>query len=154
MSDDFEARRGTARHLFDHPPDVPAWVDDQIGAAFHDAVARWLRPAGAPLINHGYPDRDVATELLVAALLDCTQCPHLRAAKGPVASLCTLPTRRVDCARCARTVRRAPPDEDDRCDVCGSRGNVWFTQFRFALGPIVFCGDVGRCCAKPLGVEW
>jgi hypothetical protein len=123
-------------------------VHDQIGAAL-------------PLIA---PDRtwrqrvdadpsDTLRAYLLAAVLDCTTvCIHIRRG-GPRPAFVQLPTRRVDCERCVGTVRRPPPDEDDRCDVCGSRGVVMFSPFAMRQGPALVLGDACTDCAGILGIR-
>jgi hypothetical protein len=97
------------------------------------------------------PSDDVKAHLL-AATLDCTTvCVHVRRG-GPRPAFVRLPLRRVDCSRCMDTVRRPPPDEADRCDVCGDRGVVTFVPFAVRQGPALVVGDACSDCAAVLGI--
>jgi hypothetical protein len=97
------------------------------------------------------PSDDVKA-LLLAAVFDCTTiCVHLRRG-GPQPAFVRLPLRRIDCERCAGTVRRPPPDEADRCDVCGARGVVTFVPLVANHGPALVLGDACSDCADELGI--
>lgn len=158
MSDlTWEKRLEMARQLLDARDDVsaalPIHVRDQLAAAARDTKWRFERldPDGTEL-----PYRSTGTReghaYLVAAMLDCEPCPHLRNvgyADRPTFAL--LPLRRLVCERCVRTVRRPPPDEDDRCDVCGARGVRNFKPFVVHDHQLIFAGDACRHCAEVAG---
>jgi hypothetical protein len=96
---------------------------------------------------------DTVRAYLLAATLDCTTvCIHLRRG-GPRPAFVQLPLRRVDCDRCAATIRRPPPDEADRCDVCTRRGVVTFVPFALRQGPALVIGDACPDCADVLGIR-
>jgi hypothetical protein len=63
-----------------------------------------------------------------------------------------LPLQRIACVRCAGIIRRPPPDEADRCDVCEARGVVTFVPFACRQGPVIVSGDACRACAEVLGI--
>ncbi|MBW3578526.1 MAG: hypothetical protein KY462_12445 [Actinobacteria bacterium] len=147
----WDERLETARRAVDlltrHGPIVPTHVADQTDAAAAEAFASFRRLAGlAPDLTHRVP-RDDARAALLAAFLDCRVCPHIRE-DAPEALYVRLPLRRADCARCVRTIRRPPPDEDDRCDLCGTRGVVTFRPIALHMGPLLFTGDLCRGCAR------
>ena len=79
-------------------------------------------------------------------------CIHLRRG-GPRPAFFQLPLRRVDCGRCADTIRRSLPDEADRCDVCGQRGVAIFHPFAMRMGPALVLGDGCPDCAGVLGIR-
>jgi hypothetical protein len=98
------------------------------------------------------PSDNVRAHIL-AAVLDCLDvCVHLRRG-GPQPAFVQLPLRRIDCTRCVRTLRRPPPDEADRCDVCGTRGVMTFTPFACHHGPALVTGDACPSCASTLGIR-
>jgi len=158
----FAARLRVARELIAHrAPPLPVHLTDQLDAAAtevreaHDRLAVVL-----PLLM---PNRiwrhwveacasDDVRAYLLAAVLGCTvYCCHLRRG-GPQPALIRLPLSRADCARCVQTLRRPPPDESDRCDLCGSRGVVTFVPFAVRHGPALITGDVCVDCARVLGI--
>jgi hypothetical protein len=76
-------------------------------------------------------------------------CPHLL--KNPAQpGIIALALRRIYCQRCARTNHQPPPDESDRCDLCGSRGNSSFWPVMFTMSAYVVIGDTCRPCAEAL----
>jgi hypothetical protein len=98
------------------------------------------------------PSDDVRAHIL-AAVLDCTTvCVHIRRG-GPRPAFVQLPLRRIDCQRCVGTIRRPPPDEADRCDVCGARGITTFVPFAGRHGPALVAGDACPACAGVLGIR-
>jgi hypothetical protein len=98
------------------------------------------------------PSDDVRAVLL-AAVLGCLGqiCPHLKRG-GPQPAITRLALRRVDCARCVGTVRRPPPEDEDRCDVCGEHGVTVFSPFAVRMGPSLIVGDACPACAETLGI--
>ena len=108
-----------------------------------DPERRWSSAAGRGEV----PDK--VTALVVEALAGMRPCPHLRRG-GPQPAWARLPLHRLDCRRCLATMRRPPPDEGDRCDWCGARGQVVFRAIAIQLGTVVVLGDAGRCCAGVL----
>lgn len=157
----FADRLALARKLIARRTHPAVHLADQLDAAsaetqiLHDRIGEVL-----PILQ---PDRnwrervevapaDEVKSLLLAAVLDCTtMCVHLRRG-GPRPAFVQLPLRRVDCERCIRTLRRPPPDEADRCDVCGARGVVTFIPFAGQHGPALVTGDACRDCAGVLGI--
>jgi hypothetical protein len=89
---------------------------------------------------------------LLASVLGCpTVCCHLRKGAAQPAFV-TLALRRIDCPRCIAVIRRPPPDEADRCDVCGARAITTFVPFAGRHGPALVVGDACRACAGILGI--
>lgn len=86
----------------------------------------------------------------VAAITGCRSCVHLRRG-GPQPAVARLALHRVDCRRCLATVRRPPPDEDDRCDWCGRHGVESFTPVSVQLGAALVLGDACPDCAERMG---
>jgi hypothetical protein len=139
----------------------PVHVADQLAAAGAEARMLHVRMGAAlPVLQ---PDRhwrqrievsptDDVKALILAAVLDCVNvCTHLRRG-GPRPAFVQLPLRRVDCERCVGTLRRPPPDEADRCDVCTTRGIVTFVPFAMRQGPSLIVGDACTGCAGVLGI--
>ena len=159
---DFATRLRVARELIAGAHHrSPGHVADQLAAASRDTRALTEKlavvlPLLAPERNWRQrldtsPSDDVRAYLL-AAVLDCsTACFHLKRG-GPQPAIIRLPLRRTDCGRCVQTLRRPPPDEGDRCDVCGTRGITVFVPFAVRQGPAVIAGDVCASCADVLGV--
>jgi hypothetical protein len=140
---------------------APVHVADQLVSAGAEAgVAHDRLGAALPLIQPGRnwrqridpaPSDDVRAYIL-AAVLECTRvCVHIRRG-GPRPSFALLALRRVDCWRCVQTMRRPPPDEADRCDVCGARGITTFVPFAMRQGPALVVGDACPDCAAVLGI--
>lgn len=157
----FDQRLARARAMLAAAADrqLPQHIHDQIGAAAKDAFAfhadvvstlrtidphrRWqARSDEAPSEARAY---------LLAALLICAPCPHLRGG-GPQPGIARLPLKRLDCHRCAGTFRRPPPEDDDACDLCGRHGITWFTPFVVTSGPATLTGDLCATCAGALGL--
>ena len=91
--------------------------------------------------------KELAARVLAAMVEPWARCAHLR--RTPVQpQYILLALRRTVCQRCLATVRRPPPDEDDRCDLCGSRGHETFWPLMFSMGPQVVHGDICRQCAR------
>jgi len=140
----------------------PAHIADQLDAAgrevrvMHDRLGTVL-PVLEP-VRRWYQRQDDAPPdevraYLVAAVLGCLgrTCPHLRRG-GPQPAIARLPLRRLDCVRCSPILRRPPPVEADRCDVCGRRGVIVFQPFAVRLGPSLIAGDACRGCACVFGI--
>jgi hypothetical protein len=139
----------------------PVHLADQLDAA--GAEARTLHDQIVATLPVLQPDRqwrqrtdttpsDDVRAYILAAMLDCTTvCVHLRRG-GPRPAFIQLPLRRVDCERCVGTVRRPPPDESDRCDVCTVRGVTTFVPFAMRQGPALVVGDACAACAAVLGI--
>ena len=158
----FPDRLALAHRLIARGAPSPAGhVADQLGAAgretqqLHDRLGAVL-PILEPDRNWRQridpdPSDDVRAYVL-AATLDCTTvCVHIRRG-GPRPAFVQLPLRRVDCGRCVGTVRRPPPNEADRCDVCGARGVTTFVPFALRQGPALVMGDACTDCAALLGI--
>jgi hypothetical protein len=159
----FADRLALARRLIARRGPPPAThITDQIRAA--GAEARTLHARIGAVLPVLQPDRhwrqrievsptDDVKALILAAVLDCTTvCIHLRRG-GPRPAFVQLPLRRIDCERCVRTLRRPPPDEADRCDVCGARDVVTFVPFAGQHGPALVTGDACPACAGTLGIR-
>lgn len=156
---DFEAALAAVAAQREAVKNLPPHVLDQLGAAEREAHehALRLRDALAELDpdrrwssffgRHQVPDEVGAVVLLAMAGLRA--CPHLRRV-GPRPAYARLALHRLDCRRCLGTVRKPPAGEDDRCDWCGSNGNIYFRAFALQLGTVVVIGDAGRCCAGTL----
>jgi hypothetical protein len=149
------------RMLARGPEAAPAEVADQMTAA-NGEVRRMADRLGMllPILS---PDRnwhqmmestpsETVRAYLLAGVLGCTDvCPHLRRG-GPQPAIVRLPLRRVDCSRCIQTIRRAPADEDDQCDLCGEPEVLTFVPFAVRQGPALIAGDVCTSCADVLGI--
>lgn len=159
---DFRTRLAAARALMAHgwtPP--PTNIRDQLGAAAKDVRAAHAALGQVlPLIDpsRGWRERmdtapsDDVRAYLVAAMLGCIDvCSHLRRG-GPQPSYLRLALRRADCGRCVQTMRLPPPDEEDRCDLCGARDIVTFVPFATRSGPALLVGDACTDCAAVLGL--
>ncbi|MDP9403843.1 MAG: hypothetical protein M3P85_11090 [Actinomycetota bacterium] len=139
-------------------PDLPTHLTDQLGAASAEAHHRlYALRATMAVVS---PDRawrksvdldlDEARARMLAALADLRPCPHLRRPQSPRPALALLALRLLVCDRCAATVRNPPPDEADRCDVCGKREVEVFTPLGLQVGPMVLIGDACGDCATGL----
>lgn len=160
---DFETRLAIARRLLARgAAPVPVHVADQLDAAgrevrmLHDRLGTVL-----PLLEPHRswrqridpdPSDDVRAHLLAAVLGTEASCVHLRRG-GPQPAIIRLPLRRIDCTRCAQTLRRPPAGEADRCDVCGARGVAIFHPFAMRQGPAFVMGDGCPDCADVLGIR-
>lgn len=98
--------------------------------------------------THGRVPPEVAARCIVA-LAELKRCPHLLRG-GPQPAWGKLALHRIDCERCAATVRLPPPGEDDRCDWCEARGVAMFTAVAIQSGPAVLIGDACSECADAL----
>ena len=157
----FIERLALARELVDHASEIEAGVPthraDQLEAAAHEAA--WLgrntmRAVQALELRRGWHALSGYTSYqqktyLLAALLDASPCVHLRR-EGPQPAFVRLALRRADCQRCIQVHRLPPPDEADRCDVCGERGVDWFVPFVVTMGSVVMGGEVCSECAAVL----
>lgn len=142
-------------------PTLPVHLADQLQAAVRDAAALLERAAALlPLVDpernwrllRGEPTAERLAYLLAGVLGSLgAVCPHLRSGAVQPAVV-WLAQRRVDCHGCTRTVRRPPPDEGDRCDLCGRRGVERFTPFLASRGPLTVLGDLCDGCAAALGL--
>jgi hypothetical protein len=163
QSASFPDRLELARRLLARRGPPPAThLADQLAAAgaevrvLHDRIGAVLPVLQPDRAWHqridGSPSDDVRAYIL-AAMLDCTTvCIHLRRG-GPRPAFVQLPLRRVDCERCVGTIRRPPPDEADRCDVCTTRGVTTFVPFAMRQGPLLVVGDACPHCAGVLGIR-
>jgi hypothetical protein len=158
----FPTRLAIARELIARgAPSAPVAVADQLSAAgaevrqHHDHIA-----AVMPILEPGRNWRqridarpsETVRAYLLAAVLDCANvCSHIRKG-GPQPTFIQLPLRRIDCGRCVQTLRRPPADEGDRCDTCGTRGEVTFHPFALRMGPALIIGDACPACAGVLGI--
>lgn len=152
------AARATAASQ--HGRHVPTGLRDQLDAAAAEAagvqhrllaVANALEPGRG--WGRGQADETAGSERTahaIAALTGCRMCHHLRQT-GPQPAVARLALRRVDCRRCLATVRRPPPDEDDRCDWCGQHGVETFTPVSIQLGAALVLGDACPTCASRMG---
>lgn len=147
-----------ALHAWDRPP--PPGMLDQLGAASRDAFGMFTRIAGSlaesdprwPRPASSTTDPAATVEGLARVLVaveSARWCSHLRTG-GPQPAVARLTLRRVDCRRCVHTVRKAPPDEDDRCDYCGDRGVTRFWPVVLDVGLIVAAGDACETCGTAL----
>jgi hypothetical protein len=133
---------------------IPGHMQDQVLAA-----AAEMQHLVAPLINYWRanslaerPGDAILQVHLIATMLDSRTCCHLRRSGHPQPMWGLLAFRLLVCHRCFHTYRRPPADEADRCDVCGSRGHSRFWPIQVSVGPAVFLGDAGSCCAEALGL--
>lgn len=151
----FDERLARARALLAarRADPLPLHAQDQVVAATAE-----LQVLVAPVIDHwrasgwaeGTGEASVPDHLIAAAL-DCRSCGYLRrGGSQPMWALLAL--RLLVCRRCLHTPRCPPDDEADRCDICGSRGHTTFWAFHIGIGPAVFIGDAGSCCAEALGL--
>lgn len=158
----FEERLATGRSVVaairDAGPRFPLAYVDQLAAAAHDAhelshtfgeVAALLEPDRhwhASCLDASPGHADEVSARIYAAVAGLELCWHLRRS-GPQPAWARLPLHRLDCSRCAQTMRRPPAGEDDRCDWCGAVGVDWFTPVVLQMGPLITVGDAGPCCA-------
>ena len=160
---DFPSRLALARALIAHGASrLPGHLADQLEAAgseartLHDRMGAVLPILEPERQWHHRSDSSPSTDtkaFLLAAVLGSLQtvCCHLR--KGGVQpAFVNLALRRIDCIRCSATIRRPPPDEADRCDVCGIRGVVTFALFALRMGSALVAGDACLVCAATLGI--
>lgn len=161
----FEQRLTAARQLLasgSSEPRFAAHMQDQIDSAAREChhyaervgtIVALLEPHRGWRQLTRYDDAEQRAYLL-AAMLDCMRnvCPHLRK-EGPQPAYAALPLRRLDCRRCAGIRRLPPPEDADRCDVCGSRGVSRFVPFVVSVGPTLVSGDVCPSCAGALGIQ-
>lgn len=155
----FDDRLELARRLIARGSTPPSHVVDQMDAAARETAAQ-MGIAGV-LLTLTQPDRGWRHKhqgstpeqqvYLTAALLGCCPCIHIRRS-GPQPVVVSLPLKRIDCRRCAGTLRKPPTGDADRCDLCGSRGISWFIPFVAAIGPTLIAGDVCQSCARILNV--
>jgi hypothetical protein len=133
----------------------PVDVADQAEAAARDAL-ELVRRIGAveelrsPGRLHGLTMIDDSGHhrraRILAAVLACSPCWHVRNG-GPQPAVVSLPTRRIDCLRCAGTQRR-PVIPDDTCDVCDEPVlDNTFWPVLIQLGVAAVGGDMCRTCA-------
>jgi hypothetical protein len=157
----FEQRLAAAFRLVDLTPrHVPLSVLDQAQAAADESLGILLDIGQAMATidperewRHtvqDVPSADVRAHLL-AGLLGCRPCIHLRR-EGPQPAMAALALRKVMCMRCLGTSRRPPAGEDDRCDLCGTRGVEVFVPLTVNYGAVLVGGDVCSQCADALGV--
>lgn len=135
---------------------------DQMDAAARDvqaAVARiqTLHPQEFPdPATVAFATRHVRLDVaarIIAAMGDGSRwrtCHHIHDQSTQPAVI-MLPARRVTCRSCMQQARREPPPQEaDRCDMCGSRGNATFWPIALALGPALVIGDVCKECSDSL----
>jgi hypothetical protein len=152
----FEVRRAYVRRrrqqLLANPPGVAA-TDQYAAAARHlsdnwDKAIPWVEDlTGGYGCDVRVDEAVEAEEMLHAALLTCRPCVHLGPGSSPMPTVAQLPLYRVACTSCAQTIGTPPEGEDDRCDICGSRGHKTFWPLMYMMGPIVFAGNMASCCA-------
>jgi hypothetical protein len=141
----------------------PVHLADQHDAARDEA--RGLHDRIGELLPAVRPDRpwfyrsqtdapDEVRSYLLASVMGClgNVCCHLRKS-GPQPALVLLPLARIVCTRCAGIIRRPPPEDADRCDVCGARGVTIFSPFACHIGPMIVSGDACPACATVLGIS-
>lgn len=138
---------------------------DQVQAAGRDTqadlhrvadVARTIDPERRWSGVQESDDQNLVTDVtarVLAAMGDgrWVFCCHLKRTPSQPATV-KLPLRRVDCRRCT-TVRKPPPDEDDRCDLCGTREVATFWPVCFALSTWLVVGDICRDCMTALDLS-
>lgn len=144
-------RLAAARAIVANPPALPGWVTDQVSAASRDARCHFDTTATTmaavkpgTLTGAGTQGRHLPR--LVAALLRCEACPHVRTPRPVVVRL---QLHRVDCHACvAATLTQPPPaDEGDACDICGTRGHARFRETMIQIGLALIVGNAAACCA-------
>lgn len=140
---------------------LPAHLRDQLQAATRDTDRRmrqmpalltaldpergWHRQETWPTSPHA--DEQGARTL--AAIMDFRYCPHLRRTMAQP-TYARMRLRRLDCARCVRTVVHPPADEDDRCDWCGERGVTTFAALSYQWSVLLVVGNACADCAAAL----
>jgi hypothetical protein len=134
-------------------------MDDQIEAASLNNMAAFRRLVETLTLTDTVPEQQWTAAFRQADLLQRTYvlaavmgvrnfCPHTD--DGPQPVIVALSLHRTVCFACARHHVSPPPDESDRCDVCGSRGHEFFTPVAMAFGPMTVIGDACDACAKVL----
>lgn len=125
---------------------------DQVAAAERDAARALQAAAGGagagvvPLAGAVW-----LAERVAQAIEGLPECIHLRRG-GPQPSVARLPLGRVDCQRCARTVRRPPVGSEHRCDWCGADDVTEWQPRMVQLGSMLVYGDACRRCAAAFDV--
>jgi hypothetical protein len=156
----FSDRLALAARLVTRPPDpLPTHQADQLRAATAETLDRFATVGVVlPLVDPTRAWHTAIMEptagrmaLIYAALLGCPPCIHLRR-DGPQPAQVNLACRRTDCQRCAATVRRPPPGEDDRCDWCTARGISKFVPVTLHTGALIVVGNCCDDCARVLGL--
>lgn len=161
----WETRLALAAHLIERQkPTLPTTLVDQAlldqALAATDDTTRVFETTAAlltrldPATSWRRTERD-GTQYRVAvlaAILGCAPCPHLRH-EGPQPAIAALAHRRLTCHRCTGTRRNPPPGEDDRCDFCGERGIRIFTAAAIQCGTILAVGDACHTCRLRLQLE-
>lgn len=127
---------------------------DQVEAAERDAALALqgaAEAAGAGVVS--VTDAVWLAKQVARAVEGLPRCLHLRRG-GPQPVIARLPVGRVDCQRCARTVRRPAPGSGRRCDWCGTSSMVAEGQPRMVqLGPWLVFGDACPECAAAFDVN-
>jgi hypothetical protein len=120
-----------------------------VAQTLHDGDPGRFRPD--PVSSAGQANIDDMLARVLAAMGEGRWrfCSHMRTQPAQPAVV-ALPVRRVDCRPCASTVRKPPMDDSDRCDLCGSRGNVTFWPVGCALANWIVLGDMCRSCADAI----
>lgn len=133
----------------------PVGLADQIEAAGRQAQGLLRRTAELlPREEWHQEERPTSDSLevrarILVALEDCRVCPHLQTG-GPQPVWLLLPLHRADCGLCMSTTGSPPPDEDDRCDWCGSRRARRFRPIILQHHAVVAIGYACPRCAKAL----
>jgi hypothetical protein len=141
---------------------VPGDLADQFAAATGET--RQITDRLGDLMPVLQPDRhwrqrveaqpsDTTRAYLLAGILGCSAvCPHLKRG-GPQPAVVRLALGRTDCTRCVGTLRLPPPEDADRCDLCGRRGVITFVPFAMRQGPTLVMGDACLPCSDVLGIS-
>lgn len=142
-------------------PKPPSYLEDQLRAATEEAhnTSHRYAVAATTLLKETWKEYyncegeaelplEVDARFLVA-VTGPALCCHLRSGK-PEPVVARLALHRLDCFRCAETVRRPPTGEDDRCDWCGKRGVTMFKPVGIQRGPVLAIGDACYECADHL----
>jgi DNA-directed RNA polymerase subunit RPC12/RpoP len=143
-------------------PNTPVHIADQFAAAtgevreIADRLGTLLPILDPSRTWRQRVDADPSDEVrahLLAVVLGCvTVCPHLRRG-GPQVAIVRLALGRTDCVKCSATFRHPPAEDEDRCDLCGTRGIAKFWPFAMRQGPTLVSGNCCASCADILGIS-
>ena len=107
-------------------------------------------------VNVDPEQADEITARLFATLADGHQwftCEHLQA-RPITPGVTSLACRVVLCQPCAISYAfHTPPEDDDRCDMCGSHGHRIFWKLRATVGAALVVGDICEPCALAIGIN-
>jgi hypothetical protein len=135
---------------------APTWWADQHRAACSDTLTRFraleqvMGPVGAHSVELPMADAYDTLAHAIAAVWGCDPCPHAPG-DAPMMLFADLNRRTLKCARCVDGP--LAPIDDDRCEVCGRRGQEFFAPFLIPVGTVLAVGHAGECCLAVMQLE-